>query len=44
VTTDCPNQKTRSPEGALEILRKEVQRGWRRREIVEAFATLMVGS
>jgi putative two-component system response regulator len=44
ITTDRPYQKTRSPEGALEILRKEVQRGWRRREIVEAFASLAVGS
>jgi putative two-component system response regulator len=44
ITTDRPYQKTRSPEGALEILRKEVQRGWRRREVVEAFASLAVGS
>ena len=44
VTTDRPYQRTRSPGGALEILRTEVQRGWRRREIVEAFATLMMGT
>lgn len=44
VTTERPYQRTRSSEGAVEILRKEVQRGWRRREIVEAFATLMMGS
>ena len=44
VTTDRPYQRTRSPEGGVEILRSEVQRGWRRREIVEAFASLMVGT
>jgi putative two-component system response regulator len=42
VTTERPYQRVRSPEGAVEILRGEVERGWRRREIVEAFASLMV--
>ena len=41
VTTERPYQRTRSPEGAVEILRGEVQRGWRRREIVEAFVSLV---
>jgi putative two-component system response regulator len=43
VTTERPYQRIRSPGGAVEILRSEVDRGWRRREIVEAFASLMVG-
>lgn len=38
VTTSRPYQEARSSEGALEILRGEVRRGWRRSEIVEAFA------
>ena len=42
VTTERPYQRTRSSEGAVEILRGEVQRGWRRREIVEAFVSLVV--
>jgi cyclic di-GMP phosphodiesterase len=44
VTTDRPYQRVRSPESAVEILRSDVERGWRRREIVEAFVSLMVGS
>jgi len=44
ITTDRPHQKMRSAQCALEVLRQEVQRGWRRREIVEAFVTLMAAS
>ena len=44
ITRERPYQRSRSPEGAVEILRKDVQRGWRRREIVEAFSALMVAT
>jgi putative two-component system response regulator len=40
-TTDRADQKMRKPQGALDVLRQQVQRGWRRREIVEAFVALI---
>lgn len=40
-TTERPYQTTMSQEEALEGLRADVNRGWRRSDIVEAFAALL---
>lgn len=41
VTTQRPYQSRRSPEEAIDALRLDVARGWRRADIVETFVTLM---
>jgi putative two-component system response regulator len=41
LTTHRPYQPTRSPADALEVLREQVGRGWRRGDLVEVFATLV---
>jgi len=41
VTNERPYQRKRTPEEALETLRDEVARGWRRPDLVEAFASVM---
>ncbi len=41
VTTERPYQRSRSPQEALNALRGDVARGWRRADIVETFVTLM---
>lgn len=41
VTTPRAYQQTVSPESALQLLRDQARRGWRQREIVEAFAGII---
>lgn len=41
LTTDRPYRRGLAPEAAVEELRKEVQRGWRDAEIVEAWARIL---
>jgi putative two-component system response regulator len=41
VTTRRPYQDPQTPREAIEILRKQVERGWRNSDIVEAFAALV---
>ena len=41
VTTDRPYQGAQSVAEAIEILRRQVERGWHRRDVVEAFAALI---
>jgi putative two-component system response regulator len=41
VTHERPYQLTRSPADAVELLRNHVNRGWRDRRIVEAFAEIV---
>jgi len=41
VTTQRPYQGAHSAEQAIDILRGQVQRGWRRADLVEAFADLV---
>lgn len=40
LTTDRPYQSALTPERALEMLASEVDRGWRRRDLVDAFTTI----
>jgi putative two-component system response regulator len=42
LTTRRPYQHTRSSGEAIELLRDQVARGWRRRDLVEPFAELVV--
>jgi putative two-component system response regulator len=42
VTTQAPYQAAHSVEQAIEVLRTHVERGWRRRDLVERFAELLV--
>jgi putative two-component system response regulator len=41
LTTRRPYQHAKLPEDALEVLRSHVHRGWRRRDLVEAFAAMI---
>lgn len=41
VTTQRPYQSPQAVDEAVEVLRSHVERGWRRREIVEAFVALL---
>jgi len=41
VTTQRPYQRAKSIEGALEVLRHHVELGWRRSDLVDAFAGLV---
>jgi len=41
VTSRRPYQDPHSPQEAIEILRTQAQRGWRRRDLIDAFAALV---
>jgi putative two-component system response regulator len=41
VTNERPYQRKRTSDEAVELLRQEVARGWRRADLVDAFAALM---
>jgi putative two-component system response regulator len=41
VTHNRPYQRTRSAAEAVQLLREQVERGWRQRAIVEAFARIV---
>jgi putative two-component system response regulator len=41
VTTQAPYQLTQRPDQAIALLRNQVERGWRRKDLVEAFAWLV---
>jgi putative two-component system response regulator len=41
LTTPRPYQETLSPKQAMRILRDQIDRGWRRRDLVETFATMI---
>lgn len=42
VTTAAPYQSARSADQAIEALRNQVERGWRRADLVETFADVML--
>jgi putative two-component system response regulator len=41
VTTSAPYQNAQSVDQAISVLRNQVERGWRRKDLVEAFAWLV---
>jgi putative two-component system response regulator len=41
ITNERPYQRKRTGDEAIETLHEEVERGWRRRDLVDAFAILM---
>jgi putative two-component system response regulator len=41
VTSNRPYQRRHTPDEAIAILRQQVSRGWRRADLVEAFATIL---
>jgi putative two-component system response regulator len=41
VTTQAPYQMAQGPDDAISLLRNQVERGWRRKDLVEAFAWLV---
>jgi putative two-component system response regulator len=42
VTSYRPYQRTQSIEQAVDLLQQQVERGWRRRDLVDAFTTLVM--
>jgi putative two-component system response regulator len=42
VTTDRPYQQAQTPEEAIRVLHEHVERGWRSRELVDAFAGVVI--
>ena len=41
ITTDRPYQQAKAPDEAIGVLMQQVERGWRRRDLVERFADLI---
>jgi len=41
ITTDRPYQQAKAPDEAIGVLMQQVERGWRRRDLVERFAGLI---
>ena len=41
VTTSAPYQDAQSVDQAIAVLRNQVERGWRRKDLVEAFAWIV---
>jgi putative two-component system response regulator len=44
VTTESPYQPTMSQQAAIELLRRDVERGWRRADIVDALAAQILST
>jgi putative two-component system response regulator len=42
VTSDRPYQRAQSPAEGIRVLGEQVERGWRRRDLVEAFAHVLM--